>query len=94
MDCRAEGGPQSRRRERDLLGPGRPAAGQVSRDQSLCVWDTGSGQVLFTVKQEGHLTSLSFSPDGDRLATGGTDGIIRLYDTRSGQERAAAVQRR
>ena len=53
------------------------------------VWDTVSGQVLFTVKQIGQLSSVAFSPDGNRLATGGTEGIIRLYDARSGQERAA-----
>ncbi len=53
------------------------------------MWDTLSGQVLFTVKQVGHPSAVAFSPDGTILVTGGTEGIIRAYDADSGTERAA-----
>ena len=35
------------------------------------------------------LWSVAFSPDGTRLATGGKEGIVRVFDAADGRERAA-----
>ena len=57
-------------------------AGMASAPIKL--WNTATGENVATF--EGHLThilSLAFSPDGTLLASGGYDGIILLWDTKS-----------
>src|SRR5262249_54566516 len=57
-----------------------PSAGRL--------WDVATGKLLPTL--EGHqnaITSLSFSPDGKRLASSGSwDETIRLWDVTAGKE--------
>ncbi len=57
-------------------------AGMASAPIKL--WNTATGENVATF--EGHLThilSLAFSPDGTLLASGGYDGIILVWDTKS-----------
>jgi WD40 repeat protein len=51
------------------------------------LWDPDSGKKLLTLA--GHtdmISSLAFSRDGKRLASGSSDRTIKLWDPRSGQE--------
>ncbi|GAV07744.1 hypothetical protein RvY_17551 [Ramazzottius varieornatus] len=51
----------------------------------LIVWEWQSQ--VFVLKQQGHydqLLSLAYSPDGPYLATGGSDGKVKLWNTTSG----------
>jgi eukaryotic-like serine/threonine-protein kinase len=55
----------------------------------LTVWETMRGERVFRVKHVAELTSIAYSPDGTRLATGGMEGIVRVFDAADGRERAA-----
>jgi WD40 repeat protein len=59
----------------------------ASADQTVKLWDLGSGQVLHTLK--GHtrpVWCVAFSPDGARLASVGLDGMVKLWDVGTGEE--------
>jgi WD40 repeat protein/serine/threonine protein kinase len=67
-------------------GKGRPGSGPGV----LQVWDTQSGQEIFTLK--GHtaqVTTVTYSPDGKRLASGSGDKTVKVWDAQTGQETLA-----
>ena len=55
----------------------------------VTVWDATSGDKVFRKEHVTGLSSVAFSPDGTRLATGGEEGIVRVFDAADGRERAA-----
>ena len=61
-------------------------------DQLVLVWDLRTGTLR--ARLEGHkgmVRALSFAPDGATLATGGEDGEVRLWETRSQARLRAAL---
>lgn len=47
----------------------------------------GSAEPLFKLRHpEGEIQSVAFSPDAKTLATGGADGIVRLWNVSNGQQ--------
>ena len=51
----------------------------ASEDQTLIVWSLPAGRKLLTLdSQKEALTSIAFSPDGNRLA-GGTRGEVKVW---------------
>jgi WD40 repeat protein len=66
------------------------AAPSVQRpiESSVHVWDSASGSEVHVIPQTASedVTTLSFSPDGRRLASAGFDAKIKIWDTESGLE--------
>ena len=55
----------------------------ASSDQTVKVWDAGSGQETLTLK--GHtscVNGVAFSPDGRRIASASYDETVKVWDAR------------
>jgi len=67
---------------------------QVVKDAFLLFWDVGSGKMLggYWESYGDDVTTVSFHPeDNDRLATGGTDGLINIFDISQSTEDDALI---
>lgn len=62
------------------------SAREVVRKSSVRVWDFGDRRLLHVLDGHGDsVTGLVFSPDGETLATTGTDGWVRDWDLGTGK---------
>ncbi len=61
-------------------------SGQPSRKGQLKIWNTGSGKLVREVSRpHGDMVlSVAFSPDGDYLATGGADRLVKVFQVKDG----------
>ena len=60
----------------------------VRAGAGIQLWDIATGQPVgaFTKRGGATIQSVHFNPDGTTLATGGTDGTVRLWDVKTGTE--------
>jgi WD40 repeat protein len=61
-------------------------------DSALTFWDIESGRGKSVPGHNGAIRAVAFSSDGSRLASGGNDGSVRLWDSRSQLPIADAVE--
>src|SRR5262249_31330136 len=59
--------------------------------KELTVWDATSGERVLRVPHDAGSHLIAFSPDGTRLATGSSDGTVRVFDVADGRDRAALL---
>ncbi|ATB37611.1 hypothetical protein CYFUS_003036 [Cystobacter fuscus] len=70
------------------MSPDRSVFVSIEGSEAL-VRDASRTTVLHTLREkDGALHSVAFSADGTLLATGSSKGIVRLFDARTGKERA------
>jgi WD40 repeat protein len=56
---------------------------QAKQPADIKFWDLPTGKELFTLRgHNGAVHSITLSPNGKTLASGGTDGVIRLWKTK------------
>jgi WD40 repeat protein/predicted Ser/Thr protein kinase len=57
-----------------------------SDDNTMRLWDSATGQeLLVCTGHTGRVTSISFAPDGSRVASASADGTVRVWDVRNGE---------
>ena len=60
-------------------------AAAVGTLNDVNVYNTADGTKLYTLSgEQGPVFAICYKPDGSRIATAGYDGMIRLYDTKTG----------
>ena len=61
-------------------------AATASGDFSVKVWDAISGKVCWEYPHKHIVKTVDFSLDSKLLATGGHEGLLRIYDLQKGEE--------
>lgn len=73
------------------LDPQGYLAATASGDFTVKVWDAVTGKELFTFPHGHIVKTVDFSKDSKRLATGGHEGILRVFDLEKGAEATKTV---
>lgn len=70
-----------------LIATGMIRLGQA--DRTVSIWELETGHPIATIEHADNqnVSSLSFSPDGHFLATGGAGQLVKLWDPQTGEER-------
>ena len=73
------------------LDPKAYLAATASGDFSAKVWDAITGKELMAFPHKHIVKTVDFSPDSKRLATGGHEGLLRVFDLANPQAQPIAV---
>jgi WD40 repeat protein len=69
---------------------GKRLASTDYQSNSVRLWDVESGENLWTIETApDYANSLTFSPDGRRIAAGLSDAVVRVWDAETGDQVAA-----
>ena len=69
------------------FSPTRPLVAVATADKKIGIYDTQSRVVTTTLDGAGSVTRcLAYVPGGDRLLSGGDDGVVHIWDVNAGKE--------
>jgi WD40 repeat protein len=63
----------------------------VAAENEAKVFDPKGGKIATLPGHDGAIFAVAFSPDGQRVATGGHDGLVRVFELPNGKIKAAFV---
>lgn len=70
----------------DTVPEGQLVATARTLEPTVDLWDAASGAPVASLQVDGMVEGLALSPDESRLATAGTDGLVRVWDVDSGRQ--------
>lgn len=75
------------------LDPSGYLCATASGDFSVKVWDGVTGKELYTYPHKHIVKTVDFSPDSKKLASGGHEGLLRVYELGKGEKAVPVVIR-
>lgn len=74
---------------RMLISPdGRKLVSKCDKDLAFRVWDIANRQVIYRLKHDGEVNDMVISKDVSIIATASEDGAVKIWDAKSGTEKA------
>ena len=57
----------------------------TSLDSVASIWDAGTGQPVFGLRQVDRITTAQYDPEGERIVTASINGVAQIWNAASGQ---------
>jgi eukaryotic-like serine/threonine-protein kinase len=69
-------------------------AGFNSRRGGLRMWQTNTGELVWSVENQGNIRDVAISPNGEFAASASIDGTARIWNAKSGKQRGESLTHR
>lgn len=77
------------------LSPDKKHFASVSADKMVKIWDLNTWKPVATLEgHTGYVLATAYSPEGDRLASAGDNGIIKVWNTKNNKQLISIIAKR